>query len=117
MVLSSDGKSQLLLELLHGEGTSVCHLPLKLQVVLAVRPQGSSCRAWVQHGGSQCQNPPAEFLGMQSKGIGISPSSTQSQLSPHTAQDWGQTSQRLAWTHCPAGDDHQCPPGDPFTLL
>lgn len=82
MVLSSDGKSQLLLDLLHGEGTSVCHLPLKLQVFVALRSQGSSCRAWVQHGGSQCQNPPAEFLGMQSKGTGISATSTQSQLAP-----------------------------------
>lgn len=74
VVLSSSGKSQLLLELFveRGPQSVTCR-------ILGVRVSGQLLQGLGSAWGSRCQNPPAESLGMQSKGIRIS---TQSQLAP-----------------------------------
>lgn len=56
---------------------------------------------------------------MQSKGIGISATSTQSQLAPralHRELRIGAGAPK-EWPLCPLGAGRQCPPGDPLTGL
>lgn len=101
MVLSTDGKSQLLLDLLHGEGTTPAAGSFGWEVSgQLLQGLGS---AW----GLSVPKPTSRIpWGAKQRHWNLNPKSAGTKGPPERAQDWGQTSQKLIWTHCPSDGDH-----------